>query len=237
MYKKHRILAVVPARSGSKGIKDKNIQKLGPYTLLAHAARCIKRVSIIDEAILSTDSKKYQAEGKRAGLKSFFLRPPHLSNDTASAVDVLEHAVWEAENECGARFDILLFLEPTSPMRTPKDIKACVDLLLKTNADTVVSVNPVPTKYHPRKILQKHPDSPRIQFYAADGASLVSRQALSQDLFFRNGVCYALKREAFMEKRAFITDNSVAYVMDREVVNIDDPIELEWARFLYKKSR
>lgn len=230
-----RILAVVPARSGSKGIPGKNLQKLAGKSLIAWAGAVLNSPECkwIDRRIISTDSPRYAAEGRRHGLDAPFLRPAKLSSDTAGAVETLCHALREAECIDGERYDVILIVEPTCPFRRPGDLTAAVDLLAREKADSVVTVSRVDTKFHPLKVLKVRDG--KIEFYAAAGAKVKRRQSL-EPLYYRNGACYALMRACLLEQRKIFTKATRAHVIDRLLLNIDEPEELELARY-YVKTR
>lgn len=235
MLEGKRILAVVPARSGSRGIPDKNMAPLGGTSLIGRAGDCLAQLTWLDATVISTDSRAYADEGTRHGLRAPFLRPAELASDTAGAVDTMIHALNECEREDGVTYDVVLIVEPTSPLRRPEDVEGCTRLLLDTGADSVVAVSPLPSKSHPAKIFAC--EDGVLTFYEERGADVVNRQELEGDLCFRNGVCYALSRECLMEKRSVVTDDTRAYVIDREIVNIDEPFELELAEFLLTRER
>ena len=224
-----RLLAVVPARSGSQGIPDKNLRPLSGVSLIGWAGRTLAQVPWLDRRIISTDSAEYAAEGERHGLDAPFLRPAHLSTDTAGAVETLQHALASMEALAGQRFDVVLIVEPTSPLRLPGDIEATVRRLIATGADAAVTVSPLPTKFHPLKTLTVADD--RLGFYLDAGRTVTNRQAL-EPLYWRNGVCYALTRACLMEQAAIFGRVTAAVVTEHPVVNIDEPWELEWAQRL-----
>ncbi len=224
-----RILAVVPARSGSKGIPHKNLQPIAGKSLIGWAATTLAapESNWIDRSVISTDSPDYAIEAERHGLAAPFLRPPELSTDSAGAIETMQHAVREMESRDRCRYNVLLIAEPTSPFRQPADLAACVDLLARENADSVVAVSPVNPKYHPHKILKLEHDW--LGFYDPIGATVKARQSLAP-LYCRNGVCYTLTRGCLMEHATIFTPRTVPYIVDRLVFNIDDPVELELAR-------
>lgn len=229
MFQQKTVLAVVPARSGSKGIPHKNLRPLAGQSLIARAAECLGALPWLDARVISTDSPKYAREAEKHGLAAPFLRPPALSTDGASAVDTMLHALQECEAIYAKRFDIVLIIEPTSPFRRPDDIEAAVALLNESGADSVVSVSPLDTKGHPAKVLRIERE--RVYYYEDRGAGVVARQAL-EPLFWRNGLCYALTRRCLVEQKAIFTRNTAPLVVPRPVVNIDDPIDFAWAEFL-----
>ena len=234
MFQQKTILAVVPARSGSKGIPHKNLRPLAGRSLIARAGDCLSELPWLDARVISTDSAEYAREAERHGLAAPFLRPPELSTDRASAIDTLLHALKECEAVYAKRFDIVLIIEPTSPFRTPADIESAVTLLNESGADSVVSVSPLDTKGHPAKVLRI--DSERVYYYEERGSGVVARQAL-EPLYWRNGLCYALTRRCLVEQKAIFTRNTAPLVVHRPLVNIDDPIDFAWADFLITNLR
>ncbi|MGG1312274.1 MULTISPECIES: cytidylyltransferase domain-containing protein [Cohnella] len=231
MYSNRSVIAIVPARSGSKGIPGKNMRRLAGVSLIGHAGLCLGRLPWLDAKVLSSDSAAYIAEGRRYGLDAPFVRPAELSTDTAGAVETAVHALAEAEKHYGRTFDVILLVEPTSPLRLAEDVERATELLIRSGADSVVTVSAVPSKFHPRKIFGLN--GSKLSFYEPEGAGVVYRQALDAK-YWRNGVCYALTRDCLLNKRNVITDRTLPLLIDREVVNIDDPIELEWAAFLLR---
>ncbi len=229
MLQGQRILAVVPARSGSKGIPHKNMQKLGDTSLIGWAGKTLAPVSCIDRRIISTDSAAYASEGERYGLEAPFLRPAELSTDSAGAVETIQHALSSVERLTHQTFDIVLVVEPTSPLRVPADIERTAQCLVSTASDSVVTVSPLPRKFHPLKMLRlaQH----ELSFYTHEGRAVTGRQALEQ-LYWRNGVCYAVTRSCLMEHGTLFGRRCTPLLIEHEVVNIDEPWEFEWATYL-----
>lgn len=223
-----RVIAVVPARSRSKGIPDKNMQALGGHSLIARVGLTLQKCSSVDRAIISTDSPAYAEEGRAHGLDAPFLRPPELSTDTAGAVETVIHAVNSAETYYGEFFGIVLIVEPTSPFRRPDDIEGALKLIVESGADSVVTVSRIDTKYHPHKVLKIERE--RLTFYDMGGAAVNTRQSLVP-LYYRNGACYVLTRQCLLEQKVIFSANTVPYVIDRLIMNIDEPLELEIARY------
>ena len=233
-YRGRRVLAVVPARSGSKGLPHKNLLEIGGASLIARAGAVLAALPWIDARVMSTDSPDYAAEGERHHLSAPFLRPAHLSTDTAGAVETMQHAVEQAEARFGGRFDIVLIIEPTSPLRTADDIEAAVDLLVSDpEAESVVTVSLVDPKFHPLKIFRV--EDGRLQYFQAGGAQIVARQQL-EPLYTRNGVCYALTRSCLMEYGRIIGPATRALVIERPVVNIDSATDVAIARALLREG-
>ena len=123
MYKKKKILAVVLARSKSKSIKDKNIKKIKQIPLIGYAGLLLNKIKLIDSKIISTDSDKYGKIGKKYGLDYIFKRPSALSGSRVSDYKVLKHALILAEKIYQKKFDIIISIPPTSPLRKKSNFK------------------------------------------------------------------------------------------------------------------
>jgi len=225
-----RILAVVPARSGSKGLPGKNMRLVKGISLIGWAGQTLRAVSFIDARVISTDSPEYASEGQRYGLDAPFLRPSSLSTDEAGSIETVQHALLESERHFSTRFDVILIVEPTSPLRTPQDIECSTRRLIEADADSVVTVSPLSEKFHPLKLLEVNGD--RLDFFTEEGTHVNRRQDLKGKLYWRNGVCYALTRYCLVERQATFTERSVAEIIYRPIVNIDDSTELSWAEYL-----
>jgi CMP-N-acetylneuraminic acid synthetase len=230
MLEGKRVLAIVPARSGSKGIPDKNMRRIRGVSLIALAAEVLNPLLFLDARVISTDSQEYLEEGVRHGLSGPFLRPPHLATDQATAIETVRHALHESERHFRLTFDVILIVEPTCPLRQPIDIENAARLLLRSGADSVVSVSEVPAKFHPLKILRLV--NGMLRYYDDAGEEVASRQQLQDKCYWRNGACYALTRKCVLEVGAILTANTLPLVIDRPLVNIDDPGELDYAELL-----
>jgi CMP-N,N'-diacetyllegionaminic acid synthase len=230
----YSVLAIVPARSGSKGIANKNMALVGGMSLIARAGEVLARLPWIDRKIISTDSPDYAAEGRSHGLDAPFLRPAHLSGDKAGAFDMIVHALEACEQLDGRQYDVIVLTEPTSPLREPSDVDRTVNKLLESDADSAITVSRLDTKFHPDKIIVV--SDGLVNFYSHIGKAIVGRQQL-ESLYCRNGLCYAFRRVTLLTHRALITRNTAAVLTERPIANIDEPIDLLWAQFLYERSK
>jgi CMP-N,N'-diacetyllegionaminic acid synthase len=229
----YSVLAIVPARSGSKGIANKNMALIGGLSLIARAGKVLAKLPWIDRRVISTDCSHYAAEGQSHGLDAPFLRPGDLSGDKANALDMIIHALEACEQVDDRQYDLIVLTEPTSPLREPTDVDQTVKKLLETGADSAVTVSRVDTKFHPDKVFTV--SDGLVKFYTDAGKAIVGRQQL-KSLYSRNGLCYAFRRVTLLTRRALITENTAAVLTERPVVNIDEPIDLLWAQFLYARS-
>ena len=156
-----------------------------------------------------------------------------MSSDNATAIDTMRHALKEAEKEFNVEFDILLIVEPTSPFRTSLDVENTCRELIKNNVDSVVCVSPLDTKCHPAKALTIQ--NGRLNHYDQKGKDITARQQLER-LYARNGICYAIIKDCLLRSNDIITNKTRAFLVERYIVNIDEPIDIKWAEFLVQSG-
>lgn len=228
------LLAVVPARGGSKGIPGKNLRQVGGMSLVARVAEICRQSRWIDRAIISTDDEDIAAEAHAHGLDAPFLRPPELSDDAASSLDAWQHAWDRCEQIDQRRYDLGLLLEPTSPLRRHDDIERCLTAFEDPSHMAAATVSRTPGHYTPHKTLVQDADG-SIGFYLANGPSYANRH-LIPSYFHRNGLCYAVRRETLMDKGCILEDRCAAVLIDRPVVNIDEAFDLELADYLMERQ-
>jgi len=218
-----RILAVVPARGGSKGIKLKNLAHFSGKPLIVWAAEFANSLEYIDRHIGSTDHPEISRLAIEHGLPCPFVRPQDLSGDRVSDVDVLTHALQTMETMDDTQYDLIVMLQPTSPLRRPSDIKQLLDLLIESGADSALTVSLTDLKFHPLKQLTLNDG--RVEYFDPAGANIIARQQL-RSTYHRNGIGYVVTRECLLEQSAVIGANCRALVIDRPVLNIDTPSDL-----------
>jgi CMP-N-acetylneuraminic acid synthetase len=206
--------------------------RLGGVSLIARAATVLHQIPWIDRRVISTDAPQYADEARRYGLDAPFLRPPELSSDTAGALETIVHALETCERIDRCRYDLVILAEPTSPLREAGDIEVTVEELLRTGADTALTVSRIDTKCHPNKLFQIHRGL--LKFYTLTGNTITARQQL-EPLYARNGLCYCFRRETLLTKKSLFTAHTVPVITDRLVANIDELIDLLWAEFLLER--
>ena len=224
------ILAVIPARGGSKGIPGKNMRKICGKTLIEIAYECIQSTPWIDATVLSTDDDCIADHGKSIGIDIPFMRPADLATDNAKSIDVWIHAWKFAENYYQKTFSVSVLLEPTSPMRLPGDIQQALQTLLTSDANSVATVSRTPGHYTPHKTLEVNDDG-FIQPYISNGLQYTIRQDIPS-YYHRNGICYAATRSSLVENHNLMEHQCVPLIIDRPVINIDEDIDLKFAEFL-----
>ena len=232
-FKQHTVLAIVPARGGSKGIARKNLQKVGGISLVGRAGELAQSLQWLDARVLSTDDEEIASEGRAHGLDVPFMRPDELAGDFAKSIDMWRHAWRAAEKHYGMRFDISIQLEPTSPLRRAEEVTATVEALLDGNHKSAATVSPAPAHFTPHKCLTV--TNNMVGFYHPEGAKHSIRQTIPT-YYFRNGICYAATRNAVIDEGAVIGDDCVAVIIDRPIVNIDEPFDLELAEYLLNRE-
>jgi CMP-N,N'-diacetyllegionaminic acid synthase len=229
-----RVLAVIPARGGSKGIKDKNLKSFMGMPLVCHALQCALSISVIDRIIVSTDSLEIAQAAKDMGVDVPFMRPPELSGDRVPDQPVLSHAVLSAELFWNETYEYVLMLQPTSPMRTPDQVNSILRFLVDSDVDAVWSVSITDSKSHPLKQLDLDPDTDDLQLYHPDGADVVARQQLST-LYHRNGVAYAFTRSAVLVEKTVMPKKTKGFVTLGPQISIDTLLDFELAEFYFEK--
>jgi CMP-N,N'-diacetyllegionaminic acid synthase len=228
-----KILAVIPARGGSKGILRKNLQKIGDLSLIARAAQIAKSLDFIDAAIVSTEDDEIAQEAIQHGLDFIFVRPKELASDTALGMDVWKHALIKAEEVYNTRFDISILLQPSSPMRQGVDILRTVNAIIHEGYSAAATVSRTPADFSPHKTLTIS-EKEMLSFYHADGEKFSNRQAIPQ-YYYRNGLCYSGTREHILNGLV-VKEQTKAILIERPIVNIDEPFDLEVARWLLEKN-
>jgi CMP-N,N'-diacetyllegionaminic acid synthase len=215
-----KILVVIPSRSKSKGLKNKNIRKINSTPLLGLTGIFTSKLKFIDECVISTDSLKYQKIAASYNINSYFLRPENLSGPLISDFEVIEHALKFTEKYNSEKYDVVVYLQPTSPLRRKGDLTNAVKHLINNNLDSVWSVSKVDKKFHPLKILKKEKNN-SFKFYMNKGKNIIARQQL-EDVFLRNGVFYILNARSFKKNKSLIGKNNFLYLIKHKTFNIDN---------------
>jgi len=223
------ILAVVPAREGSKGIPGKNIRVLAGKPLLGYAIETARRLELIDRVVLTTDSPEIAAVGRSFGAETPFIRPPELARDDTPMLAVLQHAV-RTISHAGWTPEIVVLLQPTAPFRRDADLVGAISLLQSSPvADSVVSVELVPSHYSPYYVM-KIIDNWLLPFLA-DGSRVTRRQD-APSAYSRNGQFYISRRTTLLDKESIYGDRSLPFITSHRAVNLDTMDDWESAERL-----
>lgn len=222
-----RVLGLIPARGGSKGVPRKNIKLLCGKPLLQYTAEAALAARLLHRVILSTEDEEIADIGRACGLDVPFLRPPELAEDTTPTLPVVQQALHWLDVH-GERFDAVCLLQPTNPLRLAEDIDGCVELLEKTDADAVITVLPVPAEYNPHWVYFKG-EGEMLKLSTGEANPIPRRQDLPT-AFHRDGSVYVTRRQVVVEKNSLYGERVAGYLMDsRRSVNIDDANDWERA--------
>ena len=231
MINNMRILAIVPARGGSKGIKDKNIKEIEGRPLIEYTIEAAKRCEYIDEIVVSTDSEKIAKVAKKAGAKVPFLRPDELASDTARTIDVVLFTI-EQLKLIGQEYDIVVLLQPTSPLRDEDDICGAIEKYVSCNMKSLVSVSEVSES----PILMRQIVDETHMEKLLNINSTIRRQDMAK-YYMVNGSIYINKIEE-LNSDTSLNDNVIPYVMDRShAVDIDDYVDIEVMKYYVNKRK
>lgn len=215
MYKNKKILAIIPARGGSKGIKNKNIVKVNGIPLIGYTINAAKKSKYIDKIIVSTDSLKIKKVVEKLDINVPFLRPENISGDSSKSVDAIINVIENLKIK-GDTYDYIVFLQPTSPLRKTSNIDEAIEMLIDSNYNSLVSIsktieNPIlfrtfDNKYALKPLLNSRSDIRRQEF---------------KDYYKVNGAIYINKWDQINNSTS-LNDNEVGYVMDQsDSIDID----------------
>ncbi len=225
-----KILSIIPARGGSKGIPRKNIIDLNGKPLIAWTIEASLKSRYITKTVVSSDDNEILEVSKKYGA-NVLKRPDDLATDTSSSQSVVEHTITELE-KVNEKYDYLVLLQPTSPLRDRNDIDEAFETLFEKNATALISV-----KEYDNKILKAFIDNQEgfIEGVRNNTYPFIRRQDLPK-VYMSNGAIYIIKAEKFMKCKSFWTEKTVKYVMDNtKSMDIDTKEDLEKIRKFLNK--
>ncbi len=205
-----KLLAIIPARGGSKGVPRKNIKLLGDKPLLWYTYQAAKSSNLFDEILLSTDDEEIASIGKEIGFMVPFLRPIELATDAAKSIDVVIHTLNELQKS-NRTYDAVILLQPTSPFREKGIINKSFDIFIKTGADSLVSVKKVPHQFNPHWVFKVNENN--FLSISTGDEELISRRQELPDAYYRDGQIYITTVEVLLNQKAF-TGKKLAYLLN-----------------------
>jgi CMP-N-acetylneuraminic acid synthetase len=227
MIKGKTVVAVIPARAGSKGLPGKNIRKLLDKPLIAYTIKAALQSKFIDRTIVSTDGKKIADVARRYGAEVPFLRPAHLATDTAHTPPVIEHAISYLEKNENYKVDIVVTLQPTNPLRRAEHIDLGIKKFLKASTDSLIGVKEA---FPPWWLFKPKGNRviPFIEFKKGVNALNLERQQLPK-VYQVNGALYVTKRDYLRRANSLVNQKSCAYLlMDEESsLDVDTPLDFK----------
>jgi len=237
MYEGKTFLAVIPARGGSKGLPGKNIRELCGKPLIAWSIEAGLKSKYIDEVMVTTDSEEIASVASRFGASVPFLRPPELATDTATSFDVIKHVLQFYEGNGNRKFDYLVLLEPTSPLRDAGDVDAAIERLLSNpSASSIVGICKTESQ-NPAFLVKKSNENFLVGYENRD-MKVLRRQDIS-DVYFFEGSVYVSKVDALLANKTFYHGCTSGYEVPKwkslEIDDIDDFVMVE-ALMKYKEN-
>lgn len=228
MIKDRTILAVIPARGGSKGVPRKNIRYLAGKPLIAWTIEAAKKSCYIDRVMLSSEDEEIARIAQEWGCEVPFRRPPELATDETPGIAPILHALQMLPS-----YDYVVVLQPTSPLRDSSDIDTCIERCVLEEASSCISVT-------------EADDSPYLMYFVSDGGQMkkVLRNeelpARRQDLpkvFMLNGAVYVVQSKFLESRKTFIGDDTIAFIMPKErSLDIDTEADLVRADYIIQKK-
>ncbi len=195
-----KILGIIPARGGSKGVPGKNIKFLGSKPLIAYTIESALSTNLIQDVVVSTDSIEIKEVAIQFGVQVPFIRPDFLSSDTAKSIDVVIHAIEFLKNK-GKVFDAVMLLQPTNPFRTKEFIEEAIHKFNEEQLDSLISVLPVPLEYNPHWIFEEN-EKGYLSIATGETEIIPRRQDLPK-AYFRDGSIYLTSTQVLMEYKTF----------------------------------
>lgn len=232
MINKLNVLAVIPARGGSKGIPLKNLKKINGVPMVQLAAQVASSVEFIDRIVVSTDNEEIAKAAIEGGADAPFRRPEILSGDRISDTQVLAHALQEVERQDNKIYDIVVMLQPTSPLRTKQHIVDSIEMLVNYSYDSVWTVSETDSKCHPLKQLTIK--NKTLDYYDNKGKDIIARQQL-ETVYHRNGIAYVLKRDVILNSKTIKGSNCGALICQGDFISIDTEKDIELTNYFLKK--
>ena len=212
-------LAVIPARGGSRRIHRKNIKKFCGKPIIAWTIDAALKSDCFDRIIVSTEDPEIAEVARGSGLQVPFFRPKKLSGDLISDFDVLIHALTEMERIDNMRYDVVVALQPTSPLRKASHVTSALSMLVDEEWDSVWTVSQTDSKYHPLKQLKLSHDG-MLDFYDPSGDKIIARQQL-ETVYHRNGAAYVFTRECLLGQKTIKGKRAAAVVLNEQMISID----------------
>lgn len=234
MYKGKTILGLIPARGGSKGLPRKNIKPLLGKPLIFWTIEQALASKYLDRLIVNTDDIEIAEISKKYGAEVPFIRPKELAEDNAKGIDVVLHAIdWFMKNDKLKQFDLLMLLQPTSPLRTTEDIDKAIEYLFLREAKAIVSVCEV--DHHPLWSNTLLEDGCMKNFIRRE---VMNKNRQELPVFYRlNGAIYLAYCNYIKERKSFFGKETFAYIMPKErSIDIDNEIDFKLAQILVKSN-
>ena len=228
-----RVLGIIPARGGSKGIPKKNIKSLGGKPLLEYTFESVQKASLLTNVILSSDDEEIISLARKMGLEVPFRRPAHLAEDDTPSLKVIQHALKFYRTK-GEIFDAVCLLQVTSPFREESLIDQAIHKFVVEKTDSLISVKEVPEEYNPHWIFES--DKHGHLHLSTGEKEIISRRQALPGAYYRDGAVYITKAEVILDKNSLYGD-SIGFIVNESDfhINIDTPEDWRKAEEIVKK--
>lgn len=228
-------LCTICARGGSKGVKDKNIRDLLGKPLIAHTILQAKATGLFDVIVVSSDSEAILSVADKWGVDYIVKRPDELASDQAAKVPAIQHCVKEVERERAIKYDVVVDLDVTSPLRSPGDIVEAVKMLEERDASNLITA--APARRSPYFNLVELDDQGFVRL-SKSLAIPVNRRQDAPKCYDMNASIYVWKRDALMNKATIFNEDTLLYVMPEErSIDIDSELDFAFVEFLAKRDK
>lgn len=227
-------ICTICARGGSKGVPNKNIRLLIDKPLIAHSILQAKETSLFKYVAVSSDSEEILNTAKKWGADIIVKRPKELATDEAAKIPSIQHCVSSVESLTGEKFDVMVDLDATSPLRLPDDIKKAVDILENSKSGNLITA--APARRSPYFTLVELNDKGFVKLSKSLDKPIVRRQD-SPSCYDMNAAVYVWKRDAFFDKNTIFNDDTLLYVMPEErSIDIDSELDFSFVEYLMKRQ-
>ena len=235
---KKEILAIIPARGGSKGIRRKNMVLLEGLPLIQYTIIAAKDSQYITRVVVNSDDQEILEFAQKQGVETME-RPEVLAQDNTSMKDVLFHQLAHMKEQENYIPDIIILLQPTSPLRTARHIDEALEKMLSMDCDALVSVEEEPHLHSPYSVMKMNEEG-YLEFFLKEGQKFTSRQEKPK-FYARNGAAiYAVYTSVYFETESLYGTKCIPYLMSREdSIDIDEPLDLYMVKSMmqYKKDK
>lgn len=233
MFKNKKILCVIPARSGSKGLKNKNILKIKNRELIYYPIKAALKSKYIDYILFSSDSKKYIEIAKKYKVSCPFIRPKKFSNDKSTSYQVIRHGIEFLKENDKKVFDYVICLEPTSPLTSHKDVDRCIKKIINTKSNSLVSVMKSEKYSIPYHFVLKK-DERILPF--VNGNSFKKRRQIIKNTYILDGSLYIAKIKDYLKYKGFFTKKTICEIMPKiKNLEIDDILDYKMIKYYLEK--
>ena len=230
-----RILGFIPARSGSKRLKNKNLKIFLGHPLIYHTLNFSKKIDI-SEIFVSTDSRTILSYCKKMGVKNNYLRPKKLSGDNSQIKDAILHAInWLAVNQ-NKKFDAIMLLQPTTPYRDIKEVNKIIKIFIKNNYDSLATVSKIKAKDHPYFIVKISKNN-KWKYLLNRNTNSSNTQDYPKNYYIDNGQAYLCKLQFLKKYKKFIVKNKTFLFKSKiNIIDIDDLEDFRISEFRIKNN-